>query len=186
MCGAHNCCGKDIYILHVFRQRVTMPVLKATSISLAQDNCARVMLVEDQASGTQLIQLLRADDRPGVPSPIARRPETDKQSRAMGVSAMIEAGRVHLPDDFRTRGSTIRSMPCRSCSTGYAGRTRCRRPAPKARSCSGSTMMASIATPKMTRSITHQTPMTHGRIDALAESPVEPSSRAMGFGLAGE
>ena len=88
---------KDIYILNVLRRRMTMPALMATAIAQAQDHRANVLLIEDQASGTQLIQLLRAEALRGVPSPIARRPEGDKQSRAMGVSAMIEAGRVHLP-----------------------------------------------------------------------------------------
>jgi predicted phage terminase large subunit-like protein len=88
---------KDIYILNVLRRRMTIPVLKAAAIAAARDWSAHVLLIEDQASGTQLIQLLRSENHRGVPSPIARRPETDKLSRAMGVSAMIEAGRVHLP-----------------------------------------------------------------------------------------
>jgi len=90
---------KDIFILNVFRERLIIPKLKAAAITLAQEYRANVLLIEDHASGTQLIQLLRAEDARGVPSPVARRPESDKQSRAMGVSAMIEAGRVHLPDD---------------------------------------------------------------------------------------
>ena len=90
---------KDIYILGVFRQRLLIPALKAASISLARDHRADVLLIEDQASGTQLIQLLRAEDPRGVPSPIARRPEHDKCSRTMGISALVEAGRVHLPAD---------------------------------------------------------------------------------------
>jgi predicted phage terminase large subunit-like protein len=89
--------GKDIYLLNVLRRRMTMPVLKAAAIEHARLFEANVLLIEDQASGTQLIQLLRADDPAGVPSPIARRPETDKVSRMVGVSPMIEAGRVHLP-----------------------------------------------------------------------------------------
>jgi len=88
-----------ITILNVLRRRMTMPVLRATAIAQARDHRADVLLIEDQASGTQLIQLLRAEAPRGVPSPIARRPEGDKQSRAMGVSAMIEAGRVHLPSE---------------------------------------------------------------------------------------
>lgn len=91
--------GKDIYVLHVLRRRMTMPVLKSAAIAAARDWSAQVLLIEDQASGTQLVQLLRSEQPPGVPSPIARRPESDKVSRAMGVSAMIEAGRVHLPSE---------------------------------------------------------------------------------------
>lgn len=90
---------KDVYILDVLRRRMIMPVLKAAAIAAAREWSARELLIEDQASGTQLIQLLRAEDPSGVPSPIARRPESDKLSRAIGVSAMIEAGRVHLPSE---------------------------------------------------------------------------------------
>ena len=42
------------------------------SISLARDHRVDVLLIEEQASGTQLIQLLRAEDPRGVPSPIAQ------------------------------------------------------------------------------------------------------------------
>ena len=56
-------------------------------------------MIEDQASGLQLIQLLRGEAHGPASSPIARRPEGDKLSRALGVSALIEAGRVYLPDD---------------------------------------------------------------------------------------
>lgn len=90
---------KDVFILNVLRRRMTMPVLKEAAIAAAHDWSAHELLIEDQASGTQLIQLLRSEDPRGVPSPIARRPETDKLSRALGVSAMIEAGRVHLPSE---------------------------------------------------------------------------------------
>lgn len=57
------------------------------------------MLVEDKASGAQLIQTLRAGNERGVPSPIARKPEADKFTRAVGVSSMVEAGQLFLPAD---------------------------------------------------------------------------------------
>jgi predicted phage terminase large subunit-like protein len=91
--------GKDIYILDVFRRRMQIPELKAAAVALARQHGARVLLIEDQASGTQLIQTLRAESPAQVPSPVPRRPDGEKQSRAMGVTAMIEAGRVHLPLD---------------------------------------------------------------------------------------
>lgn len=91
--------GKDIYILHVLRQRMEFPPLRKAAIALARERRANVLLIEEQASGYQLLQELRSEQPAGVPSPIARRPEGDKQSRAIGVSAMIEAGRVYLPSD---------------------------------------------------------------------------------------
>ncbi|MEM1131847.1 MAG: phage terminase large subunit [Pseudomonadota bacterium] len=89
--------GKSIYILDVFRARLEFHALKAKAIALAQTHGASTVLIEDAASGTALIQSLRADDTRGVPYPIARRPEGDKLTRAMGASAMIQAGRLFLP-----------------------------------------------------------------------------------------
>ena len=89
--------GTDIFILDVFRARLEFPDLKRKVIALALQHKPKALLIEDQASGTQLIQALRADKPAGVPVPIMRKPETDKVSRAMGISAMIEAGRLYLP-----------------------------------------------------------------------------------------
>ena len=89
--------GKTIHIIDVVRARLQFPALKARTIELARLHGAKVLLIEDAASGQQLIQSLRAEEPRGVPSPIARRPEGDKVSRVIGVTAMIEAGRLHLP-----------------------------------------------------------------------------------------
>ena len=91
--------GKDIYILHVHRSRMQIPALVSKTIDLAREHQARVLLIEDHASGTQLIQTLLSQAPRNVPSPIPCRAESDKVSRALGVAAMIEAGRVHLPLD---------------------------------------------------------------------------------------
>ncbi len=89
--------GKSIHIVDVFRARLKFPDLKAKTIELSRLHNAKVLLVEDAASGTQLIQSLEPEGMRGVPTPIARRPEGDKISRLMGVSAMVQAGRVFLP-----------------------------------------------------------------------------------------
>jgi predicted phage terminase large subunit-like protein len=91
--------SKDIFILDVLRRRMQIPQLRDTAVRLAREHRADVVLVEDHASGTQLIQLLRTDRPAGVPGPIARRAETDKQSRALLAAATIEAGNVYLPHD---------------------------------------------------------------------------------------
>jgi predicted phage terminase large subunit-like protein len=90
---------RHIYILDVFRKRMQMPELMRTAIALAQRFQPNVLMIEDQASGQQLLQLLRSEHHAGVPGPIARRPEGDKLARALGVSAMIEAGQLLLPKD---------------------------------------------------------------------------------------
>lgn len=67
------------------------------AIELATGFRASSILIEDKASGQQLIQELRADKSLRLPLPIARMPEQDKFSRLQGVSAMIEGGHVLIP-----------------------------------------------------------------------------------------
>ncbi|MGN6357711.1 MAG: phage terminase large subunit [Novosphingobium sp.] len=91
--------GRDIYIIDVFRKRMQMPELRATASSLAAEYRPTALLIEDQASGTQLLQLLRMESNGPASSPIGRHPDSDKVSRALGMSAMIESGRLFLPKD---------------------------------------------------------------------------------------
>lgn len=86
-----------VWITDVYRKRMEFPDLKRNAIRLARDYQARALLVEDQASGTQLIQMLRKEQPSGVPRPIPRKPEGDKLSRLAGITAMIEAGQLLLP-----------------------------------------------------------------------------------------
>ena len=90
--------GKLVYILDVFRARLQFHELKTKTIELARIHGASVLLIEDASSGTALIQSLRADEPAGVPLPIARRPEGDKIARVMNAAAMIQSGRLFLPE----------------------------------------------------------------------------------------
>ena len=56
---------------------------------------ASVVLIEDKASGTQLIQELIAD---GVYAVTRYQPQADKVMRMHAQTAMIENGFVHVPD----------------------------------------------------------------------------------------
>lgn len=90
---------REVFVLDVFRRRMEFPVLKRRVIERAKAYHADVLLVEKKASGHQLLQQLRHEAPPGVAIPIARKPEGDKKSRLAGVSAMIEAGQLYLPQD---------------------------------------------------------------------------------------
>ncbi len=90
---------RKLYILDVWRGRLEFPALKQRAVELAQLHRPSALLIEDKASGQQLIQSLRSEDHPSVPMPIARTPDTDKETRAIGVSAMVEAGQLILPKD---------------------------------------------------------------------------------------
>lgn len=85
-----------VYLLDVVRRRVNYPELRRLAKSLAREYSASTILVEDKASGTQLIQDLREDGLYEV-HPYAPPPATDKVMRVHSVTAHFEAGRVHLP-----------------------------------------------------------------------------------------
>ena len=99
VCTTAHVRGREVRILHVFRAKLDFPELKHMAIHLAREYRAGVLLIEDQASGTQLLSTLRSEQPRGVPSPIGRRPEGNKVSRMEGVSAQVEAGDLMLPED---------------------------------------------------------------------------------------
>ncbi len=88
---------QQAYLLDVFRQRLEFPDLKRAVIEQARAFRAQVLLIEDTAAGTALIQELRARSQAGVPRPIAMRPEGDKVMRLAAQTPLIEAGQVILP-----------------------------------------------------------------------------------------
>ncbi len=90
---------QEVFVLDVWRRKVAFPALRKAAIANAREYRANAILIEDQASGTQLLQSLRNEQPVGVPLPIARKPEADKRTRLAGVTAMIEAGRLLLPLD---------------------------------------------------------------------------------------
>jgi predicted phage terminase large subunit-like protein len=90
---------QQVYILDVLRRRMIFPDLRRTAVAHAREQSAQVLLIEDQASGQELIQML-VDEKPsGVPRPIACRPDGDKKTRLSAVTSMIEAGQLLLPPD---------------------------------------------------------------------------------------
>jgi predicted phage terminase large subunit-like protein len=94
VCTTWGIKGSSIYLLHVLRQRMEYPDLKRAVVSQARTYGATVVLIEDQASGTQLIQELIRD---GLHSVKACKPEHDKVMRLHAQTATIENGFVFLP-----------------------------------------------------------------------------------------
>ena len=99
--------GKEVRLIDVWRGKLEFPDLQRKAIDLALQYRARTIIIEDKASGQQLLQALRASSNPGVPKPLGHNPEQDKYSRAAGISSIVESGQVLLPDkaswldDFR-------------------------------------------------------------------------------------
>lgn len=81
-------------LIDLWRGRVGYPELKRAALAMADKHRPHAILIEDKASGQSLLQDLRAEG--GLPV-VAIRPERDKVSRLAGVTALIEAGHLHLP-----------------------------------------------------------------------------------------
>lgn len=86
--------GKRIYLQDVFRQRLDYPNLKRAVCAQAERHRATVVLIEDKASGTQLIQELINE---GLRIVKAVKPEGEKVMRLNAQTATIENGFVFLP-----------------------------------------------------------------------------------------
>jgi predicted phage terminase large subunit-like protein len=94
VCTTWGIKGPRIYLLHVLRRRMDYPELKRAVRAQAEAHKATVVLIEDRASGTQLIQEGIAE---GVHAIKRYVPEGDKQMRLYAQTATIENGFVYLP-----------------------------------------------------------------------------------------
>ena len=116
----HN--KNEYHLTNVFREQLEFPDLLKQVITLAQKFTANAVLIEDQASGTSLIQTVR---RSGLQGVIAIKVEGDKATRMMAATPKLEAGSLFLPryvpgvDGFlaeclasRLESMMTKSMPC--------------------------------------------------------------------------
>jgi predicted phage terminase large subunit-like protein len=85
--------GQELYLMHMFRERVGFPTLRERATALAREYHPNRILVEDSAVGSSLAEELRSAGF----SAIAVRPQGDKLSRLSIQSAKVESGRFHLP-----------------------------------------------------------------------------------------
>ena len=95
VCTTWGVKGKNVFLLDVFRKRLEYPWLKRAVLEQQRRFNASVVLIEDQASGTQLIQDLNADGCHGVRR---CRSTEEKTMRMHAQTAVIENGFVHIPE----------------------------------------------------------------------------------------
>jgi predicted phage terminase large subunit-like protein len=88
--------GKNLYLLHILRKRMEYPELKRAVREQCEAFAADVVVIEDKASGTQLIQELVAE---GMHAVTRYQPQTDKDIRMHAQTAMIDNGFVYLPKE---------------------------------------------------------------------------------------
>jgi predicted phage terminase large subunit-like protein len=95
VCTTWGVKDKNIYLLHVFRRRLDYPNLKRAVEEQARGHMPKTILIEDKASGTQLIQELVHGGVHGIQR---YEPQMDKSQRLHTVSSSIENGFVYLPE----------------------------------------------------------------------------------------
>jgi predicted phage terminase large subunit-like protein len=107
VCTTWGVKDKRLYLLNVYRKRVGYPELKRAVREQAEAFGASTILVEDKASGTQLIQELVND---GVHAIKKYEPTMDKTMRLHSVTSTIENGFAHLPDKAAWLGEYLHEL----------------------------------------------------------------------------
>jgi predicted phage terminase large subunit-like protein len=95
VCTTWGVVGKSLYLLDVLRSRLNYPDLRRKVLDMVLRHSATTILIEDKASGTQLIQDLSGEVYGVVP--YEPPPGTDKIMRLHAQTAMFENGFVWLP-----------------------------------------------------------------------------------------
>ncbi len=95
VCTTWGVKGKHLFLLNVFRRRLEYPGLKRAVREQQSMFGANEVLIEDKASGTQLIQELITDGCHGV---TRYEPTCDKIMRLHAQTGMIDNGFVYIPE----------------------------------------------------------------------------------------
>jgi predicted phage terminase large subunit-like protein len=95
VCTTWGVNGKNVFLIGLFRRRLDYPALKRAVREQQSLYDANVVLIEDKASGTQLIQELISD---GCHRVTRYEPTCEKIMRLHAQTALIENGFVHIPE----------------------------------------------------------------------------------------
>src|SRR6516225_9929200 len=128
VCTSWGIKAKDLYLLVLLRRRMEYPELKRSVRGQYARFRPSAVLIEDKASGTQLIQ---EPIREGLYAVTRYQPQSDKVMRMHAQTAMIENGFVRVPDSAPWLASHLQGLTVsptastaimwtrpRSCSTG--------------------------------------------------------------------
>lgn len=99
--------GKFYYLLHVYRKRLEYPDLKRAVMDQKRLHHATSVLIEEKASGIQLIQELK---REGVSVTAYDPLGNDKLMRLVGQTAIMENGQVFLPREAHWLADYIQEL----------------------------------------------------------------------------
>ena len=114
VCTTWGLCDGKFYLLHVYRMRLNFPLLKRAAKELYERFDPRKVVIEDKASGTALIQELKAEGIYGVEL-YQPGPGSDKFMRLAGQAIKFEDGRVRLPEEAPWLDEYVREL------TGFPG-----------------------------------------------------------------
>ncbi|MEP6891262.1 MAG: phage terminase large subunit, partial [Nitrospirota bacterium] len=107
VCTTWGMTGPRVSLLHVLRKRLNYPDLKRAVRTQADLHRATVVLIEDKASGTPLIQELVYE---GLAIVQGVEPEGSKVMRLHAQTAMIENGFVSLPKEAPWRAEYLHEL----------------------------------------------------------------------------
>ena len=107
VCTTWGRAGGKLYLLDVFRERLDFPSLCRAVIERKARYDASTVLIEDKASGTQLLQELKSRSLYWVKG---IEPHADKVTRMHGQTVLIENGAVLLPAEASWRSEYIREL----------------------------------------------------------------------------
>jgi predicted phage terminase large subunit-like protein len=114
VCTTWGVFDERYFLLDVYRERLDYPDLKRKARELAKRHRANTLLIEDKASGTQLIQELKAEGVFGI-KPSSPPAGTDKIVRLYAQTALFENGRVLLPREAPWLADYVKEL------TGFPG-----------------------------------------------------------------
>jgi predicted phage terminase large subunit-like protein len=97
VCTTWGVFDSHYYLLDVFRKQLNYPDLKRAVVKLARQHHTDSIVIEDKASGTQLIQELQHERAMYGIRPYEPPPGSDKILRLHTQTALFESGRVLLP-----------------------------------------------------------------------------------------
>ena len=97
VCTTWKLIGMDFYLVDVLRERLTFPELKKRALEKFRMYRPIEVVIEDQASGTALIQELKSSGMFGI-KPYKPLPGSDKEMRFVAQSIKFENGKVFLPE----------------------------------------------------------------------------------------
>ena len=107
VCTSWGIAAKNLYLLDVLRRRMEYPELKRAVRAHYERFAADVVLIEDKASGTQLIQELIEE---GLWAVTRYQPHADKIMRLHAQTATIENGFVYLPETAHWLADYLREL----------------------------------------------------------------------------